>query len=63
MNCKGDADTKIVSTVLDLAGKHDKAVVVVVADDTGIAVMLISIGKSQTVTLSPISKGSTKHGI
>ena len=39
MNCKGDADTKIVSTTLDLAEKHDKNVVV--ADDTDIAVMLI----------------------
>ena len=63
MNCKGDADNKIVSKALDLAGKHDKAVVAVVADDTGIAVMLIFIGKSQMVTSSSISKGSTKHGI
>ena len=62
MNCKGDPDTKIVSTVLDLAGKHDKAVVVV-EDDTEIAVMSISIGKSQMVTSSSISKGSTKHDI
>ena len=40
MNCKGDADTKVVSTALDLAEKHDKDVAVV-ADDTDIGVMLI----------------------
>ena len=40
MNCKGDADTKIVSATLDLAEKHDKDVVVV-EDDTDIGVMLI----------------------
>ena len=40
MNCKGDADTKIVSTALDLAEKYDKDVVVAL-DDTDIAVMLI----------------------
>lgn len=39
LNCKGDADTKIVLTALNLAEKHQD--VIVVADDTDIAVMLI----------------------
>ena len=38
--CKGDADTKIVSTFIQLAKEKD-VLVVVVADDTDIAVMLL----------------------
>ena len=38
--CKGDADTKIVSTSIQLAKEKD-VLVVVVADDTDIAVMLL----------------------
>ena len=38
--CKGDADTKIVSTSIQL-GKEKYVHIVVVADDTGIAVMLL----------------------
>ena len=40
VNCKTDTDTKIVSTAWDLAEKHGKDVVVI-TDDTKIAVKLI----------------------
>ena len=39
-NCDGDADTKIVSTALHIASDTSK-IVVVVADDTDIAIMLL----------------------
>lgn len=39
--CEADADAKIVSTSLDLAGKDNIKNVAVVVDDTDITIMLL----------------------
>ena len=52
--CNGDADTKIVSTALQLAQTKNNVPIVIVADDTDIAMMLLSLeeGIRRTYLLS-----------